>query len=161
MNRKLLLLLIALAMPAAATAGSVSGHYLVWVNLAASADIDKRLVESLPNLDTQCWDADSLLYIRSRPKGMTNSLVRTALIERDKRSIDTLRKLLQQPFGEATEGFDGIIAYEGGDGVSKARLVSLTAGRRRVMSHELIAADGPRSLPTAFCNAMPDVVRKP
>ena len=142
-----------------ALAGMVIGHYVLWINLAKDpAPIDKRLVNYLPKSNEACWTDYSALYGRTRPASTTNALVMRAMLEKNSASIGELSKILKRPFADATDGFDGIIVY-----VEKPtpRMYGMTAGRRKIIT-ELVEEPGNEEyFGIAFCNMLPDQVRKP
>jgi hypothetical protein len=90
--------------------------------------------------------------MRKRPPGITDGLVRRALLQHDAKAQLSLRALLKQPFDEVP-AFDGVIAYVDGGAPT---LVSMSA-RGRIRSETVAGPTGePAWLPT-FCNVLPPI----
>lgn len=157
--RKLFFVAAALLASPSAMSGMVIGHYVLWINLAKDpAALDKRLMNYLPKSNDACWTDYSALYGRTRPASLTNALVTKAILQKDSTAIGALSKILKQPFGAATAGFDGIIVY-----VEKPtpRMYGMTAGRRAIITEAVEEPDNEEYFGIAFCNMLPDQVRKP
>lgn len=142
---------------ATAVAGSVSGVHVVWVNLSATPQtMNKRIALYIDSAagKKDCWEEGSLLFMKSRPKKMSDALVRSAVIAKDPAAQKILSSMLRQPYGDAVAGFDGIIVYseEGGP-----RYDSLTTGRNKVATLDV----NPKNADIGICVVMPDAVRRP
>lgn len=153
-----MLAVLALCASAAVHAGSVEGPYLVWMNLGRQQPehADAQITAFANGEQRLCWEEGALLYMRSRPAGLTPALVRQALVQRDAAAQRRLRALLRQPFDEVP-GFDGVVAYvdEG-----EPRLLSL--GRRGpVRAEALRNAAGDAAWGATFCRLMPPISRRP
>jgi hypothetical protein len=139
-----------------AIAGSVEGPYLVWVNLSKEpSEIDSRIRNYLNHGDDLCWSSEALIFMRSKPNEITVELVTSAIIKHKTNAIAELNKILKKPFGDANDGFDGIIIYTD---KPTPKIYSLTTGRRRVKSESI---KGPEELEASLCVVMPEIIRKP
>lgn len=142
---------------AMAVAGSVSGVHVVWVNLSATPqtmdNLIARYLDSAAGKE-DCWEEGSLLFMKSRPKKMSDALVTSAVIAKDPAAQKILSAMLRQPYGDAVAGFDGIIVYSEQGG---PRYDSLTTGRNKVATLEV----NPDNADIGICVVMPDAVRQP
>ncbi len=154
----LLALALALAAPAGVTrAGLPGGPYVVWVNFGtknpSAADDAIRAALDSDEPGKPCWNTDALLYMRKRPPGVTDELVRRALLGHDAKARASLRALLKKPFDEVP-AFDGVIAYT--DAVVPT-LVSMDA-RGQLHSEPIAAsASGEAAWLPAFCDVLPPI----
>ena len=146
------------AAPGPAGAGLAGGPFIVWVNLgtkdAPAADDAMRSALAGVTPDAPCWTTDALLYMRKRPPGITDDLVRRALLRHDAQAQSSLRALLRKPFDEVP-AFDGVIAYTDGGGTAPT-LVSMSA-RGRVKSEAIASPTGEAAWLPTFCNVLPPI----
>lgn len=143
-----------------ALAGSVGGSRIVWFNLAKEPDVvNERITSLLESGRNLCWDSESIVYMRDKPKEFTRELVKRAILEHDNAAIIELNVLLKRPYDEARKGFDGIVVY---DDVSAPRMSSLTTGRNKVKSYMIESLGGSEEwLEYSFCHVVPPIVRRP
>jgi len=149
--------LLLLNMPKNVLAGDAGGPYVIWVNLSNNYSIDAMLDKRLQDNDDRI-PPDSIFLFRKRPTGITNDLVRKAVVKNDKAAIKKLDKLVRKPFEDFTKGFDGIIVY---DEESGARLSSTTRGWNTFYREKLKLPEDPNSIWELFCTLIPEVTRKP
>lgn len=138
-------------------AGSVEGPYVIWVNLSSEKIAVDSVVKSfLDRGDTTCWNSSAIMFMRSKPKALTEQLVRQALIENTPTAQRKIQKILATGFGDAENGFDGIIAY-----IDHPRrsLFSMSRSCSRV-EHDF-EINSINQIPGALCNVMPDIKRAP
>jgi hypothetical protein len=145
-------------LPLAASAGIAGGPYIVWVNLASDdpSTADDAIRAAVDSEDKQCWSDDALLYMRLRPPGITDDLVRRALVRKDPAAQRSLRARLKQPF-DTVPAFDGIVAYLDN---GPPRLVSLSA-RGAIRTDAVIAGGGEPTWLETFCHVLPPVAHAP
>ena len=159
MNYKLPFLLAGLLLaPLPALAGMVQGHRVIWVNLASEPGrVDQHMRSYFEGGTSECLSAHTLVFMRSKPKGITRQLVRRALIQKEAAARVELNKLLQRPFPEAEDGFDGIVAYS--DQPSR-QMYGLTRGRKKIATASVQSTDG-EDLEISYCKVSPEIVRLP
>ena len=143
-----------------ALAGQVGGSRIVWFNLAKDPSaVNERITSFLESGRDFCWDSESIVYMRDKPREFTRELVKRAIIEHDNAAIKEPNVLLKRPYDEARKGFDGIVVY---DDVSAPRMSSLTTGRNKVKSYMIESlAEREEWLEYAFCRVSPPIVRRP
>lgn len=153
-----LVVLAVAAPPGVARAGLPGGPFVVWVDLAATnrSAVDEAVRDVFNGDDKLCWGGDALLYMRKRPPGITDALVRRALVAREAAAQSRLRALMKKPFDEAP-AFDGVIAYVD-EGVP--RLVSLSAAGR-VRSDAVVGPAGAQVWLPSLCNVFPPIDHSP
>jgi hypothetical protein len=154
---KLVLACALLSAQALASAGSVDGPYVVWINLSGTPDTaDQRIRQFVNSGKAECWNSEAVLFMRDKPKTITPALVTRALIDNDKAAIKEVNKLLKRGHGEmATGGFDGVVAYTD---QPKSAVYSLTTGERKVVHVSFAQA---KDLETSFCKVLPMITRAP
>jgi hypothetical protein len=154
---KLLSACALLSVQTLASAGSVDGPYVVWMNLSGSPDAaDQRIRQFVNSGKAECWNSEAVLFMRDKPKTITPALVTRALIDSDKAAIKEVNKLLKRGHGEmATGGFDGVVVYTD---QPKPAVYSLTTGERKVVQVSLAQA---KDLETSFCKVLPMITRAP
>jgi len=161
----LLWLLASVMRPDVAYAGFAAGPFLVWVNLQkdANAHITEEVVRYVKNekIGVLC-DRNvngPILYVNSRPEGLTDQLVTDALIKHDNAAIASLREKLltfRDP-PDVTEGLDGLIVYAEIDGPrmigfgAKSGRPHVSAINRTMNSYQVIKS---------FCAVVPPIWRK-
>lgn len=141
-----------------AMAGSVEGPYIVWVNLSEADHqvVDREIREYLTSKDGVCWNDGALLYMTKRPLSITASLVRSALIDRNKKSIAELLKILHHEFDIVPE-FDGLVAYsDSGD----RKLISISANGK-IKVEPTVNLEGQQAIGPSFCIVLPPISHKP
>jgi hypothetical protein len=152
-----------------AHAGSVSGPYLIWMNLADDHAADEAIHVFTHIFDdgdpshfdgtdlAGCWNSQAILLARELPSGITAALVRSVVIERSPAARQRLLRLLLK--GDADiQGYDGVIVI-----VDKPRpaVVSISA-KGRIKSSPAVGKSGHQAdWPTAFCAVLPPISRKP
>ena len=158
MGKRLGMFVIAMAMHAAAGAGSVEGPYVAWVNLSDNPKLIDTRIRDYVNSDKaekDCWGHSGLLYMRRKPAGLTKEFVRQAVVDKDPKALRALNKLLKQPFDELDAGMDGVIVYDDANG---PRLYSLTTGHKKVDAYKLPDLS---HLGKGFCAVLPPITRAP
>ncbi len=160
MNFKTAIAALALLLAqSAATAGSVDGPYIVWVNLAANPGPVNQELAAYLKAGAACWHNGGALFGSNRPRAITAELVRKAVLERDKPAIRQLNKLLTQPSEViGGEGFDGIVVYSD---QPKPTLYSMTVGVHKIRFAYIHPEKFPQYLGTKFCKIAPPITRSP
>jgi hypothetical protein len=162
MNKILAIILISfLCITTRCIAGDPGGPNIVWVNLGDSNDmqIDEYISDIVHAKEPMCWTASqSYIYKRTRPTGITNDLVKSALIQNNATSIKKLNYLLKHYSDGVVNGFDGIIAYSPHP---HPRMIGLTTGRKKPEVDDIENTKDINKIEASFCMVMPDVVTKP
>lgn len=149
---------VALGVHGYASAGSVEGPYVAWVNLSANpAPVDARIKRHRDSGEVAdaCWGHGSILYMRRQPVGLTKDLARRAVLDKDPRAMRALGKILQQPMDEFSDGLDGVIVYDDAKGPT---FYGYTTGKTRVKVHKM--SDLGR-LEDEVCAVVPPITRAP
>jgi hypothetical protein len=144
-----------------AYSGQISYPNLVFVSLDQKNGAEfTRLFKEIVNApNPKCWNGTSaLIYVSTRPKNLTDDLVRKAVIKHDPKAIKLIGSILLSYKDDEVRGFDGLVALVDDSG---PRLISITAGRTRVRSFALFNTDNVHDIEDAFCAVIPPVVRKP
>jgi hypothetical protein len=149
-----------------ANAGFPSGPYIVWVDLEEGRNLQMtvKLLSYIKNLkpNTFCGDtaAGWILYIHSRPDGITNALVENALVNNNDKSKKNLLSLInnyRDKITETNEGLDGVILYSSkGEG----RLVSMDAKGKTLSIPYGKYSEEKNEFPKKFCEINPKIYRK-
>jgi len=149
--------LFALAAPRA-DAGSASGPYLIWINLADDASADEAIhlyTHAELSLDS-CWDSSGLLVYKEFPTEITPELVRKAFVAHDAAARQRLLTILHRR-DKSIESYDGIVVVPKS---ARPTLMSLAASGR-VKSRVVGEKDGKLDWADAFCGVLPPISRKP
>jgi hypothetical protein len=141
-----------------AFAGSVSGPEVILVNLSDNAGIEQKIKDIVDTGNISCWNPDAELFIRRRPQGMTNNLILSGLIQKQKASIRKLDKLLRKPDGDIDKGYDGIVVYVE---KPKRKFITLVSTFLSTIDTDIPLSTTEDGLIKAFCEALPPVTRKP
>jgi len=142
-----------------ATAGSVSGPYVIWVNFGkADKHIMNTMVKNyLESGDDVCWkEGFSTMYVGGYPAEMTDTLIRDGVILKKKSAIEKLNKLLTQ-FSTTWDGYDGIIVYTDQDG---PKLTSITAKSKKIKSSRITNIHNVDDIRFSLCSVMPPITRR-
>jgi hypothetical protein len=160
-------LVLALAC-SAAFAGSVSGPYLIWFNLADDHDADTAIHDFTHAFDDDfmghfqgtplegCWNPDALLLIAQYPPAITPTLVRAAVVRSDPAAGRRLRQLMLKG-DDDIKGYDGVIVIVHSP---KPTVMSFPA-RGRIKARVAVDKSGNADWPAAFCDVLPPISRKP
>lgn len=154
-------------------AGYRDDRFVVWVNLDEGPHreivnkVIKDFVES-GRVDTECgvhWrEWGSTLYMKKRPPGITDELVRKAFVEKDRASLQQLNRFLKSfrdAEREIDEGLDGIMVYSKKNG---PRMMNFVTNRKKIKTFEMRgdgASPSARDIEDAFCVLLPPVTRAP
>ena len=149
---------LAASLAGPASAGSVEGPYLVWINLGTHqpAEADAQIRAFVDGSDHLCWPNGALLYMRKRPPALTPALARRAVLGRDAAAVRQVQAILRRPFDEVA-GFDGVVVYTD---AGPPRLASLAVGGRK-KSEAVRGPTGEAAWGATFCNVMPPIARLP
>ncbi len=141
-----------------AHAGSAGAPRLVWVDLEKNhpaTQAIKDFVNSQPE-DIYC-DGDGYglaFYIDKRPAGLTNSLVRQAVVANNARAKAAVLQIMRS-FKDADEGIkdglDGVVVFVDLDGL---RMISMDA-RGKIARSAPASLQSPHSLSAALCSVTP------
>lgn len=140
-----------------ASAGIINGVNVIWFNMSLQpSELDKKIFDYIESgkAHEDCWEPGSILFMRSKPKSITSELIKAAIIDKNSRALKKLNDILYLPYGEAVDGFDGIIVYSEKTG---GRYYSMTRGQKKISVLEV----NPRNVEIGICVVMPDLVRKP
>ncbi|WP_418118145.1 hypothetical protein [Variovorax sp. 350MFTsu5.1] len=154
-------------------AGYRDDRLVVWVNLDESPGRElinkmvKDFVES-GRVDAECgvsWhEWGSVLYMKKRPPGITDELIRKVFIEKDRKSLQYLNRFLKSfrdADREIDEGLDGVIVYSKKNG---PKMMNFVTGRKKIKTFEMRPGDASpsaRDIEDAFCVLLPPVTRAP
>lgn len=142
-----------------AYAGSVEGPHVVWMNLSDDPEpVEARMVAYLNSPGNRCKSEGEILFMRKKPKAITPALARQALIKRDPLALAQLQRILKQPFGDATGGFDGIVVYTD---APTTRMLALTTGSMKIARRPVKSLSTEGYLEEAFCEVRPGITRAP
>jgi len=152
-------------------AGFRDDHFVAWVNLGGVDDQEiTRKIDDFANsdrIDLVCdinWkNNDSILYVKTRPAGITDELVRKVFLKRDESSFLKLSNALRSfrdVDANVRHGLDGVVVYSGG---RAPRMMSFTTGERRIKTRsiELKSSSETKDVEDAFCAVLPPIVRAP
>jgi hypothetical protein len=146
------------------SAGSPAGPYLVWANLHENTKSEittkiKAFTQTQEN-GSFCEEhaAEWIMYIKKRPKGMSNELLAKAIDQND----DTAKQLIKRNLLSFREqpidnGLDGIIAYSEHN---KPHMISIDAHGKIKRSKTIRDINSPHEISTAFCSVMPEIYRR-
>lgn len=140
-----------------AIAGFSGGPYAIWVNLSGNAEMDRIIGDQFDERG-RCMYPDAILFMRDRPRKITNSLVKKALINQDKKSIKLLSSLMHKPYQDLDKGFDGVIAYTD---LPSPRFIRLSTGDPITAEKYVKLPTAEDSIWSAFCILMPQISRNP
>jgi hypothetical protein len=144
-----------------ASAGSVSGPYVIWANLGnADGNIMDSIIKNyLDSGDDFCWQkGSSIMYMKDRPAEISDALIHDGLILKNKAAIKKLNRLLTHKFSPGWEGFDGIIVYTDQGG---AKFTSFTAGSKKIKSSRIPDISNIGDIQLTLCDVMPPITRAP
>ena len=144
-------------------AGYRDDRLVVWVNLNEGQN--KMLINNLirefiesGRIDKECgvkWsDWGSILYMKKRPTGITDELIKKVFLE-------NLLKSFRDPEREIKEGLDGIIVYSG---KNSPKMMNFVTGRKKIKTFHLASnksSPSTRDVEDAFCVLLPPVTRAP
>ncbi len=146
-------------------AGSVSGPYVVWVNLDANQgkQVDDVLKKYLNQKNRDCFEyyKEPILYMQDRPANISNELVYDAFVKGNLEAIATLNKKLIDFVDEDGDGLDGVMVYSS---KPRPRIMSLTTPRNYKKKIKTIYLQEPISdtaVQAAFCAVVPPITRAP
>lgn len=159
--------------PLRSFAGYRDDRLVVWVNLDESPHrevvnkVIKEFVESR-RVDAECgvhWrEWGSTLYMKKRPAGITDDLVKKAFLEKDRVSLRQLNRFLKSfrdAEREVDEGLDGIMVYSRKNG---PRMMNFVTNRKKIKTFEMRsdgASPSAQDIEDAFCVLLPPVTRAP
>jgi hypothetical protein len=132
------------------------GPWVVWVNLSKNTVIDKMLITHINDTDLPVY-TDGMYLFKLRPTGITNELVRMAVIHNDKKAIQLLDDIMHLDFRDFYGGFDGIIVYDEENG---PRLSQIVRGRRVVVKKKLPSSKDPKAVIDLFNTLIPPNANK-
>lgn len=158
--------------PLSSFAGYRDDHFIAWISLGKGVD-DQEITKKISDfangdrIDSACkinWsNNDSILYVETRPLGVTDELIRKVFFEKDKASFLKLSHALRSfrdVDANVRHGLDGVVFYSGGN---FPRMMSFTTGKKRIKVHpvELKASSAATDIEDAFCAVLPPIVRAP
>lgn len=94
------------------------------------------------------------MFMREKPPEITKELIRSAIYYRNKIDLKKLNKILRSPYGEAEDGYDGLIVYSD---EKTPKYYSLTAGSKEIKIIEIEMKD----VEIGVCASLPTIIRKP
>ena len=157
-----LLFVLLLAAWGQARAGSAGGPRLVWIDLdknhRATQPV-KDFVNSQPS-DLYC-DGDGYglaFYMQKRPAGLTDSLIRAAIVERKPKARAAVLKIMKSfkdPDEGIKDGLDGVVVFANVEGL---RIISMDA-RGSIARSKPVSLDAPQTLSKALCSVTPMIYR--
>lgn len=153
-----LMLVLLFAAWGQAHAGSAGAPRLVWVDLDKGhrgTEPIRDFVNSQP-ADLYC-DGDGYglaFYMKDRPAGLTDALIRDAVVERESKARAAVLKIMRafkDPSENIKDGLDGIIVFAELDGL---RMISMDA-RGHIAKSQPVSLDAPQTLSKALCSVTP------
>ncbi|WP_139232847.1 hypothetical protein [Duganella sp. CF458] len=137
-----------------ASAGAAGGPYVAWINLSQNTSID-QMIESRIASGSNCNYPG--LVIVSVPEWISKDIVKSAIVEKDKKSLRILKaKLRKHHSSLISDGFDGLISYE----ETNTRKFSAAAlVWPKVISEEVAPRSSEKALWDLFCSLIPPVGR--
>ncbi len=159
--------------PLSSFAGYRDDRLVVWVNLESGSkgfNVDEVIRDFIHSgrVDSSCgvrWQQwGSTLYMKKRPDGITDDLIRKAFIEKDRPSLQRLNHLLKSfkdPEIGADEGLDGVVVYSSKGG---PHMMNFITGRKKIKSYSLASNNSlvkAQDVEEAFCVLLPPTTRAP
>ena len=143
-----------------AHAGSVEGGpHVIWINLSAlPGPIDQRIKAYLDSDAMACASEGAITFMRKNPAAITPDLVERAMLKRDPLALKTLRRLITIPFGDAHNGFDGVVVYTD---QPSPRMLALTHDVKQIDLRKIASPTAAGVLEAAFCAIRPPIARAP
>jgi hypothetical protein len=154
-------------------AGFRDDHALAWVNLDGASDhfrVDQKIIDfaNSDRIDSMCginWTRNSsVLYIKTRPKKLTDSLLHRVFFDQEKSAFKELSDMLRSfrdENAEVHDGLDGVMIYSSKNG---PRMMSFTKGKKKVVEYSLKSNSSKlktNDIEEAFCALMPPITRAP
>ena len=99
-----------------------------------------------------------IIYIKKRPNGLSNELIRSAVDQRDAQAVHLIAKTLSN-FRDINidGGLDGVIAYT----ETKSPHMTSVDAHRKIKSSKIIKdPSDPKQVFAAFCEVLPEVYRR-
>lgn len=146
---------------ASVSAGMVNEPNIVYANLSEAQDraVDSALKQAINSANPECWvKGAGLIYMKKRPPGITDELIKRALFQGRLSAKRGLSKALLSYRDDEVSGFDGVVIYAD---KPVPRFVSMTAKTLAVNSQQIADAHNRNDIELAFCAIKPDVVRAP
>jgi len=143
------------------SAGVVIEPNIVYANLSDSQSktIDSALKSAINSAKPECWvKSAGLIYMKRRPPGITDELIRRALLQSSPSAKRSLSMALLSYRDDEVSGFDGVVAYAD---KPVPRFVSMTAKTLAITSQQIADVRNSKDVELAFCAVKPDVVRSP
>lgn len=137
-----------------AKAGSAGGPYVIWVNLSDNIKIEKVIGSKIESRN-DC-DYPSLVIV-SLPNWISKDLVKSAIIEKNKKSLKMLKTQLKKPHSSLiSDGFDGLIAY---DETNAPKFSTTAIVWPKVISEKVAPDSSEQAQWDLFCSMIPPVGR--
>jgi hypothetical protein len=153
-------------------AGFRDDHFVAWISLGKgvnSREVSRKIDEfaNSDRVNSTCkinWAGnDSILYLNANIPGVSSKLIEGLFVERDASYFSKITSALRK-FRDAEanvhDGLDGVIFY---DGEQSLRMMSFTAGRRKIKTYPFIlnASSKTEEIENAFCMLLPSITRAP
>ncbi|WP_432728051.1 hypothetical protein [Variovorax sp. W6] len=161
------------SLPFTSLAGYRDDRLVMWVNLdegSGGLDVSSTIREFIRSgrIDKECgvdWAAwGSALYMKKRPAGITNDLIKEVFLEKNKASLDKLDRLLRtfrDSENGVDEGLDGVVVYAG---KKYPRMMNFVVGGKKIKTYKMTSDKSDptiREIEEAFCVLLPPVTRAP
>lgn len=152
-----IIFIIFMKMPNIAISGDAGGPHVLWVNLTDKVVIS-RFLERRIQEQTDEETINMYALFSDRPKGITDEIVRNAIIKKDKKAIMRLDKLIRRSYNGFPfyKGFDGVIVYDEENG---PRFSLIERGSYTVYQEKIPARRDPKSVWETFIKVIPEVKR--
>lgn len=144
-----------------ALAGIAGEPNIVYANLSADRDstVDSALKSAVNSAKPECWmKGAGLIYMKKRPPGVTDTLIKRAVLQGGLQAKRSLSKVLLSYKDDEVSGFDGVIVYAD---KPAPRFISMTVKTLVINSQQIADVRNGKDVELAFCAVKPDVVRAP
>lgn len=154
-------------------AGYRDDRLVVWVNLerdSQGVNVNEVIANFIRSgrIDSSCdvhWKGwGSILYMKKRPNGITDDLIRKVFVQKDGSSLRRLNHLLKS-FKDTEvgvdEGLDGVVVYSSKGG---PHMMNFITGRKKIKSYSLASNNSlvkAQDVEEAFCVLLPPTTRAP
>lgn len=132
------------------------GPWVVWVNLSNKTNIENMIRKHINNTNSNIYD-NGLFLFKLRPTGITNELVKKAVIDNDNKAIQQLDEIMHRDFLDFYGGFDGIIVYDEERG---PRLSQIVRDKRTIVGKKIEHPDRPDVVVELFNKFIPPNAKK-
>lgn len=150
--------ILTISLPLLAMSGSVPGPLVIIVDLSKEKDLT-RLIENPSNSKAlECRRPDVQLFINRRPAGLTDKLVISGTIRKNKAAIYKLNKVLHMADDDIDKGYDGIVIYSKNP---KPKFITFVSGYSATLETPVLHQGDDAEFIKTLCMVLPPITRKP